>query len=148
MEIIKKVSSKFMFRCLKTFQWGSHPTKVGEEIELKEPEATSMVKFRKVVPVDLPEIGEYISVAPFSLPGRAEKFTCEKLERVQIKASDAIPLMLERSIIPADPDRWRPYGMKLRQKPDDSHRKRAAMEKTALDSKLFEIGIHPAQTKK
>jgi hypothetical protein len=148
MEIVKKASAKFMFRCLKTFRWANHQTDIGEIIELTEPTATSLVSFHKVTPVDLSPVGEYIALAPFSLPGKSEKFSCQKLERIFIKAEDALPLMLQRAILPADPNRWRPYGMKIREGRDRSAQRKAALDKAVLDTKLFDLGIHPAQTKK
>jgi len=113
MELIKKGTNAYFFRCVKGFNTGERTVSPGEEVELKEPDASGLVQRGKVLPSDLPTEDEYIALQPFSLPGRVEKFMCERLEKVQIRAEDAVDLMLRGFIIPSD-DRWRPFGRKLK----------------------------------
>jgi hypothetical protein len=65
------------------------------------------------------------------------------MQRIELKSSDALKLLLENAVVPEDNSIWRPYGRKLRQGRDDTQKKRAAMAKADLDSKLYDYGIRP-----
>lgn len=92
----------------------------------RTPQVGELVKFYDIIgmvedlcsrgliePADCPEIGVYIVLKSFTLPGRKEKFKAEKLQRVELLKEDAIRLMFERSVIPVDNFQWRPYGLRL-----------------------------------
>jgi hypothetical protein len=149
MEIIKRaVQGPHKFKVKSSFMQAERSLQIGEEVELKEPEASAMVKIGKVTPADLPEVGEYIALHPFTLPGKSEKFSCKKLENIEIKGDDALKLMLEGIILPANDSQWRPLNRRLRRGPDRSAADRAAMRKNDSDSQLYALGIHPSQHRK
>lgn len=77
--------------------------------------------------MDLKDGQTYITLRPFTLPGASAKFETKKLELVSLKADDALILMLDRACLPADPDQWRPYAMKLGS-PKIDYRKKAEFE--------------------
>lgn len=115
MEIIKRARrTDPKFRVIRPFWHGGKPCVVGEEIEiLAAADQTGFCQRQQVRPVDLPETGVYIALREISLPGKVEKFTCKKFDQIELRADDALRLMLEKACLPADPDQWRPYRMRL-----------------------------------
>ena len=113
MEIVKKKSSLLEFRVEKHFRWGGYTTAIGQTLSLNEPTATALVLSGHVSPI-YPEELECMCLADIRLPGRDEAHTAKKNERVLLKKAQALSLMISRSVIPCDPDVWRPYGMQLR----------------------------------
>jgi hypothetical protein len=149
MEILKKNSASYgAFKVLKPFRWGGYITEPGQELQMGSAEGLGMVRIKKVVPADIPEIGKYVCLHDITLPGSKEAFKAKRLEVVEVKAGDALRLMLEGGIIPLDVNQWRPHNRKLRRGPDRSQRDKAAMQKKMSDDQLYKIGIHPSMTKK
>jgi hypothetical protein len=90
---------------------------IGEEVEMVNMiEANGMVMRGLLVPCDLPPVGVYICIRPFSLPGSVEKYEAKVMDLVSLKAEDALRLMLQGAVIPKDEDRWRPNNRRLRTK--------------------------------
>jgi len=146
MEIIKRKNQLHTFRCLKRFRWAGHTTEIGQTLELKEPDASEFVVLGRVEP-DLPPVVECISLVDLTQPGAEKAFTAKKMEKILLKKEQAISLMLERLAIPADPGTWRPWGLRLNHPEHEAKRRRLAddLAEAELDTKLYEIGIHPAQ---
>jgi hypothetical protein len=115
MKIIKRQKKEiYKFVVIRQFVWDKKIAEIGSEIEIKErSDQDGMVQRGMVKPSDLPEIGLYISLRDITLPGKVEKFTAKKLELIELKDSDALKLMLAQSIVPHNPDQWRPYSLKL-----------------------------------
>ena len=115
MKIISRTKKDpYKFIVLKPILDRGKLVEAGEQIEiLEQVDQDGMVKLGKVKPADLPEVGRYVALRNLTLPGKVEKFTAKRLELVELKAADALALMLDRGCLPADPDQWRPYRMKL-----------------------------------
>ncbi len=135
MEILKRANSEPpKFRVLRSFYKDGRPLEVGEliEIESMDEKATPTVQFdlvstNRVVPADIPEVGVYIALVDLALPGKVEKFTCKPLDRIELKAEDALRLMMSRCVIPEDENQWRPFNRRLESKPDEARKRRDAM---------------------
>jgi hypothetical protein len=118
MEIVRRASQAAgKFEVVRAFSRGMGQfAKPGEQIEVENPnEAMILWLAGKIKPI-LPATGIYIALGEITLPGRKEKFTCKKLETIELRDQDALPLLLSGSIIPKDPSAWRPFGRKLRTK--------------------------------
>jgi hypothetical protein len=148
MEIVKKRSNQHEFKVLRGFHWGGYVTEPGQKIIMGMSEAMSCIIARRVIPADLPDIGAYICLCDLILPGKIQAHQAKRLEVVELKASDALRLMMESKIIPQDLDQWRPNNRRLREGPDRTAEERAKNEKMVLDDQLFKIGIHPSQRPK
>lgn len=158
MEVIKKSSNSpggkfkvlrpFVFQCEhRKEDIGKKPpgpamVNVGDILEIKDPiEQVSLCKCGKVFPV-LPEIAVYIALRPIVLPGESEKFECGAMELIELKASDAAPLLLNGAILPRDDTIWRPFGKILKQKPRGMSQKQIdEYEVEKIKQKNWEIGI-------
>ncbi len=116
MEILRKaVSGPQKFKALKHFLWKmGQLVKPDDIIEATQSEADELVAIGRAVPCDLPETGVYIALQDICLPGRTEKFEAKRMERVELKAEDALRLMLDRSVIPEDEKQWRPRNARLK----------------------------------
>ena len=147
MEIIRKKSSLYSFRCVRQFRWGTFFTEVGQVLEICEPQATAFVLSGRIEPVYPPEL-ECVALADLTLPGSKEAFKCKRLERIVLRKKEALSFMLQKLCVPASDDVWRPFNMRLRKGPDRSRQERARMEKKITDNQLFAYGIHPSMTKK
>lgn len=119
MKILKRASKgSVRFKVVKnSFQLASgYVPEIGQELDFVGPEnlslAFGLVQRGLIVPNDLPEVGEYIVMSSFYLPGKNERFEAKVNEFVELKASDAIKLMLQGKVIPKDPDRWSPFRRK------------------------------------
>jgi hypothetical protein len=145
MEIIKKAASgPHKFKTSRPFMWGGKKNQIGDEVELKEPEATAMVKAGRVIP-DLKETDVYVTLRPFTLPGASSKFECKALELVSLKSGDALKLMLDRACLPLDDQVWRPYHMKLSGKRSGDTRKELdELDRAAFQQKVLAMGL-PSQ---
>jgi hypothetical protein len=115
MKIISRTKKDpYKFITLKSIWDNGKLVKAGEQIEiLEQADQDGMVKLGQVKPADLPEVGRYVALRDLTLPGKVEKFTAKRLELIELKGADALLLMLDRGCLPADPDQWRPYRMKL-----------------------------------
>jgi hypothetical protein len=92
---------------------GKSPT-VGSIIELSDELSIPLLQKGSIVPADMEPFGTYISLREIILPGLTEKHSCAPLEKIELRADQAIELMLNKSVIPASDDQWRPYGMRLK----------------------------------
>lgn len=126
------------FRVVRPFMKSGKPTQVGEEIEIEEADQSGYVERGQCVPCDLPDVGVYICLRPFSLPGRTEKHEAKLMELVSLKAEDALALMLQGMVIPRDDHRWRPRNRRLKTTSDDS---RKLMREATLDDAVKKEGI-------
>jgi len=143
MEVIRRSKQGFRFKVLKSFLWAGRNIQIGESIEdMPEPNATMLVINRKIEPI-LPEVSTYVCLKAIVLPGKVTKFEAGRMQRVEIRREDAFKLLLDGSVIPEDPNAWRPMNRRLRGGPDLSRQKQAALAKADLDQKLWEIGIRP-----
>lgn len=118
MEIIKRsAQGPAKFQVLKSFYLKvGQLAKSGETIEIENPNDQVLFCLQGRIRPVLPETGVYIALMDITLPGRKEKFEAKKLELVELKADDALPLLLNRSVIPKDESQWRPFGRKLQTK--------------------------------
>lgn len=117
MEVIKRSSQgPHKFRVTRPFLWSVKFVQPGEVIEAKYPECDGMVRTGRMIPDDIPEVGTYITLRNVMLPGKKEKFEAKSLEVVELKAGDALALMLEGAVIPKSDDQWRPANRKLKTK--------------------------------
>jgi hypothetical protein len=117
MKIIKKVRHVHKFVVMKGFTYAKERVQPGDEIEIfDQTDQDGFVSRGLIRPTDLPPIGKYVGLRSICLPGRVSKFESKPMELLEIKADDALKLMLSRTVLPADPDQWRPYGMTLRKK--------------------------------
>jgi len=108
----KRDSYKFVV--LRTFMWSGKPTIPGDEIEISiQAEQDGMVQRGQVRPADLVDGLVYVALRSFCLPGKVTKFETKAMELIALKSSDALVLMLDRTVLPKDSDQWRPYAMKL-----------------------------------
>ena len=149
MEVIKRGrNAAHKFKVVKPFRWGGYITEKGQEIEIRDPEATGQVQNGRVVPSDIPAEGEYVCITDIVLPGREAKHEAKRLEKVLLKSEDALRLMLAGSVLPTSEDQWRPNGRRLLRGADRSAEKRAKMDKIMLEDQMFKLGIHPSMTKK
>jgi hypothetical protein len=145
MEIIRKsAQGPAKFRVIKPFMWRlAKMAELGETVEMEQADADQFVQIGKVVPVDLPEVAVYVALRDFSLPGRSEKFCCKKLERVELKADDALRLMLDRSVLPEDDGQWRPRNARLkvdgRKEEGLAQKKRDGLDQAEFDQKIWEM---------
>ncbi len=150
MEIIKRsVQGPHKFKVLKPFGWkAGKAVEPGEIVEMDQLEADQYVQIGRVIPVDLPDVGTYITLTSFSLPGKNEKFETKKFERVELRAQDALRLMLDRSVIPEDESQWRPRNARLLkdgQKPQGLGQRRIeGIEEGKFQQKVWEMGL-PSQ---
>ncbi len=124
MKILKSIRDKqYQFRVIKAVRWcpvkeGERPpcrtVDPGEVIEIEDiNDQVSLCKSGRIEPCDLPEKAVYIALREFRLPSQTEEFRASTLEQVELLAKDALPLMLDGAIIPANDDQWRPFGRKL-----------------------------------
>ena len=130
MKILQRAKKElhYKFLVVKSVVWDGKIVQPGDEIEIQiQAEADGMVQNGRVRPVDLIDGLTYVALRAFTLPGQSAKFETKKLELVSLKADDALRLMLDRSCLPADPDQWRPYAMKLGA-PKVDYKKRAEFE--------------------
>lgn len=125
MKIIKrgiKTSAKFKVVKNNFFLAGGHQPEVGEILEFIGRDSMSialgLVQQGKLIPDDLPEMGRYICVSPFDMPGREKKFEAKAGEVVELRAKDALELMLKRKIVPKDKIQWSPFRIKEVKKKD------------------------------
>ena len=117
MEIIKKAATgPHKFKVLKSFGWSMGKVlQPGEEIEISNSgEQLGYCQTGRVIPADMPEVGEYVALTAITLPGVTEKFTCKKMELIKLKSGQALPLLLEGKIIPKDGSQWRPNCRQLK----------------------------------
>lgn len=113
MEIIKKARIAIKFKVVRPFRWVGRIVAKDEEIDIPESNQTHLVVSRRVVPCDIPEVGTYIAIKAFQLPGAVEKYEAKGLDLVSLKAEDALALMLQGVVIPKDENRWRPNNRRL-----------------------------------
>jgi len=114
MEIVKRGKGKFRFKVVRPFLLAGREVKKNEEIEVNESDQTLLVENGRIVPCDIPEVGVYIALKPFYLPGAIEKYEAKTMELVSLKGADALALMLQGVCIPKDETRWRPRNRRLR----------------------------------
>jgi len=137
MEIYKRASQAAgKFEVVRAFSRGMGQfAKPGEKIEVENPhEAMILWLAGKIKPI-LPAMGIYIALGEITLPGKKEKFTCKKMELVELRDVDAVPLLLSGSIIPKDPLAWRPFGRRLKLNENKAKKK---LEQEAIDKAIFE----------
>ena len=114
MEVINRAKQTFQFKVLKSFSWVGKMCKVGEILEsIPEPQVTELVALKKVEPL-LPEFGVYICLRTITLPGAVKKHEATRMQRIELKSSDALKLLLENAVVPESNLIWRPYGRKLK----------------------------------
>ncbi len=124
MKILKSIRDKqYQFRVIKAVRWcpvkeGERPpcrtVDPGEVIEIEDMnDQVALCQSGRVVPADLPEKAVYIALREFRLPSQTEEFRASTLEQVELLAKDALPLMLDGAIIPANDDQWRPFNKRL-----------------------------------
>lgn len=142
-----KVLKSFLCDTEKTIEQeikGAGPTlvKVGDLITVKDfHDQVAFIRYGRVTP-ELPPTGIYIVLASFELPGRKEKFECKKMELVELKAQDAVKLLLDGFVIPKDDSVWRPFGRSLKQKPKGMTQKQIdEYEAEKFKQKNWEMGI-------
>ncbi len=127
MEIIKRAETNFKFEVTKPFIRMGKIAIVGQEIEINDPsEATGLCRQGRIKPC-LPKTGIYIALIPFCLPGQKEKFECKAMDLVELKAEDALRLMLQGIVIPKDDQQWRPNNRRLRKTPDRTRQEHDAL---------------------
>ena len=115
MKIIKRKNSKRQFKVLRSFYFDGREVQPGEIIASSDTGLIlTMLKKCSLTPLDLPEVGTYISLVALTLPGEKTKFECAILEKIELTASQAMNLMLQRKIIPLDDEQWRPYNMRFK----------------------------------
>jgi hypothetical protein len=126
MKILKRGSkSTQRFKVIKNnfFLGGNHQPEIGEILEFIGPDnlstAFGLVQRGKLIPCDLPTVGEYVVISPFYLPGEKEKFHAASGDVVQLKDIDALPLMLRRIVVPRNKEQWCPYRLRERRKVKD-----------------------------
>jgi hypothetical protein len=114
MEIIKRSRQEHIFVVLRDFYYGGRLRRKGDEIdEISDwREQAALCRIGKISPI-LPKVGVYIALTSLVLPGKTEKFSCKKLEIVELRDTDALPLLLGGQIIPKNDDVWRPNNRKL-----------------------------------
>jgi hypothetical protein len=149
MKIIHRSKEKgYEFITQKSFNWDGRVVQKGEEIVIKEQaDQDGMVQRRQVRPSDLVDGAIYVAVRPFTLPGQVKKFETKAMELVSLKASDALALMLDRAVIPRDPDQWRPYKMKLGA-PKIDHRFKASLDEAERASGVKALAKELAKGRK
>lgn len=104
------------FKVLRPFRLNGKTTEINSTVTIEdEIFAVGLCQKGTIIPDDLPAVGEYISTRAFTLPGRDAAFSCEVLEKIELLREQALPLLLDGSIIPANENQWRPYGRKLRE---------------------------------
>jgi hypothetical protein len=120
MKILKRAKEKHRFFILRSFSLkGGKRAIPNEFVESDqfddEGMIVSLVQRRYLIPAEMveKEVDEYIALRSLELPGETAKFSCEILERIQLTPFQAIDLMLQKRVIPADPDRWRPWNLRL-----------------------------------
>jgi hypothetical protein len=115
MKIIKRDTASTNFRVVQAkFTLGGNTNpQVGDELPFftteGQAEALGLVQRGFLVPVDLPPIGQYICIASFSLPGKTEKYEAKYGDVVELKADDALALMLGRYVVPKNKRQWAPF---------------------------------------
>ena len=119
----KKSSARFRVVKNNFFLQGTRTVEIGEILEFIGPDnlstALGLVQRGKIIPDDLPEIGKYIVVSPFDLPGKVEKFKAKTNDIVELKSEDALRLMLSRKVVPKDEGQWSPFRIKEKRKIKD-----------------------------
>jgi hypothetical protein len=114
MEVVKRAKQSFRFKALKSFRWAGRDTHPGELLEeIPEPTATGLVAIGKIKP-ELPEVSIYVCLQAITIPGEIEKHTAKKMERVLLRAEDALPLLISGAVIPEADGQWRPLGRRLK----------------------------------
>ncbi|MBM4338799.1 MAG: hypothetical protein FJ110_04585 [Deltaproteobacteria bacterium] len=150
MEIIKKAQSgPHKFKVVKSFSWGGSVKAAGEEIEISNAqEAFGLVQVGRVIPADLPATAEYIALRDIKLSGKVKAFEAKRMEKVILKAEQALALLLEGAILPCDEDQWRPNNRKLLKGRDRTEEEQAARAEAAFQGKLMEMGLGPYKSRK
>jgi len=149
MEIIERAKPEVCkFRIIKSILKFGKTIEAGEEVELNKEEQPLYVSTGKAVPCDIPEVGVYICLRSFSLPGSIEKFEAKQGDLVSLLAKDALRLMIDGYIIPKNNSQWRPHGRKLRKGPDRTEEEQAALAEAAFQGKLMEMGLGPYKSRK
>ncbi len=154
MKIIQKANEGHRFEVTRSFRFINRLVAPPEILEdVKEPDATAGVLVGRIKPVMRdPDVYQVVT-AELEVPGSREKFVAKRNELVELRAADALPLMLRRLVIPRDPETWRPFGLKLVTKTASQlEREKAARikarDEAVWDQKFYEAGIHPAQKRK
>jgi hypothetical protein len=115
MKIIKKAkgeATKFLVE--RSFYWGGRNVAIGEEVQVENPtEAMGLINCKKIKPI-LPPVAVYIALVSFQLPGRDKKHDAKKNELVELRAEDALPLLLNNIVLPQSSSVWRPLDRKLK----------------------------------
>ena len=130
MKIIQRAKKElhYKFLVVKSVVWDGKITQPGDEIEIQnQAEADGMVQNGRVRPADLPPTGIYIALAEITLPGNVEKFSCKKMDLIELKGEDGLRLMLSGQVIPQNDDQWRFHNRRLGQ-PKIDYRKRHEFE--------------------
>jgi hypothetical protein len=119
----KKSSTRFRVIKNNFFLAGGHQPEIGEVIEFIGGDnlsiAHGLCQRGCLSPEDLPEIGTYIVISGFFLPGSIEKFQAAPGDLVELKGVDALPLMLRRYVVPKDKTQWSPFRIKEERKMRD-----------------------------
>jgi hypothetical protein len=115
MRIVKRAKGEAArFLVERAFQWEGRVVGIGEEIRVENPtEAMGLINCKKIKPI-LPPVAVYIVLVSFQLPGRDKKHEAAKNQLVELRAEDALPLLLQNIILPQANEVWRPLERKLK----------------------------------
>lgn len=115
MRIVRRANQEHTFEVIRPFIWNKKKVEVGDMIEITdEGEQVGYFQRKMVLPADVPKRGVYIALRPLTLPGLKEAFKAKRLEQVELTKEQAIDLMLERAVIPASPNQWRPGNARIK----------------------------------
>jgi len=148
MEIVKKAQSAHKFKVVKPINWAGSVKAAGEEVEISNAqEAVGLIQSGKIIP-DLPAQAEYIALRDLKLSGKVKFFECKKMEKVILKAEQALGLLLEGAVIPVSSGQWRPNNRRLRKGPDRTEEEAAARAEAIFQGKMMQMGIGPYKSGK
>jgi hypothetical protein len=107
-------SGKVKFFAIKSFYHDGerHPGDI-LELEGNTPETSGCFQLGRVIPCDWEDPDNYISLHPLSIFGEKGRYDCAIWETISLRLSDALPLVKQGSIIPADDTKWRPNNRRL-----------------------------------
>ncbi len=118
MQILKRAASagKKEFEVLKGFYHEKKHINPGDVITLEgsSPDTWSLFERGLILPCDMPDCGIYIAVKPFKLPGEKTTYSANFLETAELLKEDAISLLIKGTVIPKNPDQWRPRDRVLK----------------------------------
>jgi hypothetical protein len=112
----RKNKTDFEFKVVKSFMLHTgEPSTPGGTITLPEgPDVDGLAQRGKIVPTDIADGQTYVALRDILLPSTVKQHECKRLDLISLTKSDGLRLMLDRSALPADPLRWRPYKMRLK----------------------------------